>query len=177
MNLTDYIEYFKQVAKSNKALAHEVDGIVSFRRLDIQEALSAMKDGIKHMCMFLEMPKYGARDNESDNPRKLIKGSFLVVQPVTKGDHEDFVLKMEECGDVCEQILAKIRNDLKKYTLNKSHTFKLAGFNLDSVEIDEAGPVYGNCYGYIFSFTINVKWRNNLVLNNSEWYNDTAFTI
>lgn len=177
MNLSEYIDYFKQAAKSNKSIAHEVGGKKSFRKLDIQEALTDLKSGIKHMSLFIEVPKSLGRDNLSDNPRKIQRGSFIVVQPVKKGDHEDLVLRMEECEAVCEQLIAKIRNDLKKYSLNKSHPYVLTGFDLDSIEMDEAGPIYGNCYGYSVSFNIAGKWRNNLTLVNSEWFNDTVFAI
>lgn len=177
MTLSSYIEYFKQAAKSNKAIAHEVDGKKTFRRLDIQEALSGIREGLKSINMFLEVPRVNGRDNLSDNPKKIQKGSFFIVQPVKAGDHEDLVTKMEECELVCEQMIAKMRNDLKKYNLNKSHSAIIAGFDLDSIEIDEAGPIYGNCFGYSVSFTFTTKWTNNLVLNNSQWFNDTAFTI
>jgi len=177
MKLKDYVTYFKNLAISNKKIAHNLNGKKTFRRIDIEEVLTGLKQDVDGLSLFLENPEIKPYDALSDNPRQIYEGALLIMNSVEKGDFEEQENVLSESLEVCEQILAKIKNDVKACSMDASHPHKIHGFDFNSVRINKIGPVFGVFYGWRMTFSLNQTFNDKLVLKNTDWYNDTKFTI
>lgn len=177
MNVTDYINYFRDAAISNKLIGHTLNGKESFHRFDFEQVLGKVKSNFVGVNLIIEPPTYRASDALSDNPRKNLNGAFLIVKTAKKGDDADEVNSITITESIAWQLVAKMRNDVKKYNLDKSHPNKLTGLDLNSINMEDVGPIYGNSFGWRVNFIMNQSFTNNLVLNDADWYNDTKFSI
>lgn len=178
MNFSEYVAYFENAARNNRAISHLVNGRKSFRRIDIEEVITGLKSDLDAgINLFLESPEIRAYDGLSDNPRKLITGAILVMRNSEKGDFEDQIKALNDTMEVCEQLLAKIYNDARESLQNKNHPWKLRGFDPNSVSFEKVGPVFGYYYGWRMQFTINQLFPNRLILNNDDWYTEEKSSI
>jgi hypothetical protein len=178
MTIKDFVDYFENVAKGNKIISHATpQDRVAFKRIDIEDVINGIRSDLEGVSMYLESPEIKPADALSDNPRKLFKGAFLIMKPVDVSDVDQILEALDICQTVCDQILAKILNDLKKHKINSLHPFKIKGFNVGSVDMQKVGPIFGNSYGYRFTFTLDQTFTSNLILDQADWYSDTPFKI
>ena len=97
MKYGEYNKYFEDAARSNKQLKHLfTPERKTFRRMDIEEALTAQKVDLDDISMILEPLEIRGRDLLSDNPRKMIRGAFYIVKPCPKNDFDKLAEVMEE---------------------------------------------------------------------------------
>ena len=176
MTFLDYIEYFRVAATNNKILAH-TEAHKAFYEIDIEDILNAMKLDDNNMAMLIECPEYRTNDGKSDNLRKMTTGAFVIVQEVEKGNITDRGIKLNETYVVAEQILAKMINDQKKYSINKAHPYVIKDFDPNTVYMQKVGPILSNHFGWRVEFTINDQFTNNLQLDQNNWNNETLFNI
>jgi hypothetical protein len=177
MTLNQYIAYFEGVAVSNKIIGHTHNGDVKFRRIDIEEVLGDLKTNMSGLSMFLENPELRVVDGRSDNYRQEWQGAFLILNKIKPGDINAQISVLNQTLTVCEQILAKIKNDAAKESMQANYAWPIKGFDFNSVRINKVGPVFTTWYGWRLTFTLNQTFNNGLILQNNEWYNDTKFTI
>jgi hypothetical protein len=175
MTFSEYETYFLNGAISNKTIAHNPPGKISFRSVDIEQLLSDVKSSTEGMSLFLEAPEIKGSDSGSDNPRKLYNCAFSILEENTKkGDFDETRSIMDRTMLVAEQFIARIHNDFRKHKIDPNHPNKIKGFDLNSVSINKVGPIMNNQYGWRVTFTLNQLWPNRVWLNNNDWTNDTA---
>lgn len=178
MKFAEYIAYFQNAATSNKAIAHGSDGRKTFRRIDIEEVLTGLKADMNgQICMFLENPEIRTLDALSDNQRKLMTGAFLILQQADKIDIGKQETALDQCLEVSEQVLSKMMNDARKSLQDKTHPWKLKGFDPNTVSMEKVGPVFGYFYGWRVQFTLNQPFPGIKALDESKWFDDTKWNI
>jgi hypothetical protein len=178
MKPSEIEEYFRQAAISHKVLAHESSADrKTFRRYNIKEILEDTRTNLKGISLVLEAPRKRGEDMLSDNKRKKIQLAFLVIKHVEKGDYEAETLALDETEEISEQIIAKIINDVRKYQENRSHPWKLKGFDPNSIRQMEVRNLFDGWLGWRTELELNQTFENNLVLKDEDWSNDTAWTF
>lgn len=175
MTSKEWEKYFENGARSNRILSHEdPPGRKTFIRINIDEALNAMRNDLDDICLVLENFEVQGSDALSDNPRKLITGGFWVIKPVAQGDYDAETEALEECEAVIEQMIAKFRNDAKKTKASSAHPHRIQAVGLNT-RMNKVTNVFGNWHGYRCEVVFNQTFRNNLVLKNEEWKDDTVY--
>jgi len=177
MKFVDYIDYFRNAAINHKQLLHDTNGKVSFYRMDIEELLSGLRTNLKSISLIIESPEKRTQDLLSDNPRKVITGAFLVIGPVKKNDFNDEVSVLDKTEAITEDILSKIKNDCSKYRRDSSWPRVIKGFDPSTIRSQKVGPLFNNFYGWRTEIQINQTYSNNLILDESNWNNETKFSI
>lgn len=178
MKIKEYVDYWEKAARSNKRIAHNPENNVNrFRRMNVDEILTDQNTDLKEKTMILENPEFRLFDALSDNPRKMITGGLLVIAEYEKGNFDDEIEKLAEMEIVAEQMLAKVRNDAKKYNINPKYPFKIKGIDLNSIRVNKVSNLFGYWTGWRIEFTFNQTFDNQLILKNEDWTDDTAFAI
>lgn len=178
MTTAEYVNYFKEAAKSNKVLKHlETPNRITFCKMNIDEILTLLKTDLVGTSMVLENFQKRGQDLLSDNKRKIITGAFLIIKYVESGNFDAEIAALDETEAVAEQILAKITNDNIKFRHSKNHPWKIKGFDPNSVRQNVVVNLFDGWFGWRTEFSIDQTFRNNLQLVNDEWLNDTKFTL
>lgn len=178
MKFKEYIEYWEQAARSNKAISHNPStGKISFKRMNIDDVWNSVKLDLKDKVMIVENPEIRTYDGGSDNYRKMMSGGVLFIEEVKLGDVNDELNKLDALETITEQFAAKIVNDVRKFKQNQNHTWKIKGLDLNTIALNKVGPLFGNWHGWRLTFTFNQTFADRLFLKNEEWINDTAFSI
>lgn len=173
MKYSDYIAYFKTAAVNNKVLAHVENTHHTFYEIDMEDLINGLKMKNKFMSMFVESPETRVYDEKSDNLRKIRIGAFAIMQEAKIGDRASRENVLDDTEEVAEQIVSKMLNDTRG-SRRKNYTPR---FNLDiaSVRFFKVGPILTNLYGWRVEFTLNDPIKNNLMLDESKWNNETLF--
>jgi hypothetical protein len=178
MRHSEYIAYFEEVAKSNKLLNHlATPDRKTFRSMHIDEILNDANTDLIEISLICEHYNIRTRDLLSDNPSKIITGAYLVIKQYEKGNTSSYDEILDETLIVADQILAKIKNDNKKFIQDKSHPWKLKGFDQNSARHSPVSNLFDFWGGWRVQFEIELSHLNNLVLKDEDWNNDTRFSI
>ena len=100
MRHSDYITFFKDIATDHPDILHS-DQEMHFARVvlnrdpligstnQLSEFLNNLGNDLRYPCMILIAYKGDFADNRSDNKRKRIDGSFVIMDRLEKsGDHD-----------------------------------------------------------------------------------------
>ncbi len=174
--LKDYVSYWEAAANSNKILRHKrPEERIAFKRIDIEEVLAGIKADIKDIFLCLESPEVIPGDLKSDNIRAVFDGGLMVLHKADPGNHDSKIDALDVSLSVCFQLMAKVKNDVMRYRLNKAHPFKLGDFDFARVRFNKVGPVFTSFYGYRITFSFNQKYPNGGQLNDNDWFDDKNY--
>lgn len=179
MKFLELRKYWEDAARSNRMLRHEsAKGYSAFKVMDIEEIVTGLSLDMSGMVLIMENPEIRPQDSLSDNPRKNIKGAVLVVQQFEKGNFPDRDKKIDECETVCEQLMAKLFNDYRKYKDSRNHPYRIEAFDLNSIGMQKVGNLFGGYWiGWRMEYAINNTFANGLILKDEDWYHDKAWTL
>lgn len=175
MRFSEYINYFKAAAISNKAIGH-TDDTKRFRSITIDELLNDQKSNLVDTAMYVLPPQILTQDGGSDNPRKIFVGEVLILKMANPRNNQSIADILDDTEAIAEQIIAKMKNDRVAHLHNKNYQWKLKDLDIPSIRMTVNGPLMGSWHGWGIEFKINQLWPNRMTLNNEDWLNDTLFT-
>lgn len=146
MNLSEYIQFFKDFAKTDPDLLH-VDGAnEAVFSLEYSEAVTLLSNITDRMVLLI--PPYGkhVRHNNALGNIWLKEGVIFAVGYAPVYDHQGRI----HIQNKAEEILDR----LYRHMFQKRNTGELYGFDPTDWESDSIGPVGENHYGYFAEFAI-----------------------
>lgn len=146
MNLSEYIQFFKDFAKTDPDLLH-VDGAnEAVFSLEYSEAVTLLSNITDRMVLLV--PPYGkhVRHNNAIGNIWLKEGVIFAVGYATVYDHQGRI----HIQNKAEEILDR----LYRHMFHKRNTGELYGFDPTDWESDSIGPIGENHYGYFAEFAI-----------------------
>jgi hypothetical protein len=146
VNFTDYSDYFEGLATKLRDVAHTPDN-PKFARFNIEEILAGMAHGLDPTtpCLLLESFE-GRLTEEGDNVMDTQDAAFLIMQHC---ELEDFAAQnaiIDLAKRIGFKVVAKLRHDARKGEGIKH-------FDRNSVGYEKVGPIFGECFGYRFTFS------------------------
>ncbi|RYE90580.1 MAG: hypothetical protein EOO37_02630 [Cytophagaceae bacterium] len=146
MNFTDYSNYFELLATKLIDVAHTPDN-PKFARFNIEEILAGLAHGLdpETPCLLLESFE-GRLSEEGDNVIDTQDAAFLIIQSCELeafAAQNDIIDRAKQIGF---KVIAKLRHDARAGE-------GLKYFERNSVGYEKVGPIFGNCYGYRFTFS------------------------
>lgn len=163
MDFNEYIDYFETKAGRNHAIAHNAETHKAFAQLDFEEAVSAVKTGLKYPCMILETPDMGLSD-AGDNPRNIAMSSFYILKNISANASVlDMRALRQLTYSISKQVVQAMRNDRRNRVLTQLDAGSFKWF--------KAGPMLDNAYGWEVQFTLNEPIS--LELDESDWDDET----
>lgn len=146
MNLSEYIQFFKDFAKTDPDLLHD-DGVSeAVFCLEYSEAVTLLRNITDRMVLLI--PPYGKhiRHNNAMGNVWLKEGVIFAVGYAPIDDLQARI----DIQNKAEQILDR----LYRYMFHKRNSGDLYGFDPTDWESDSIGPVGENHYGYFAEFAI-----------------------
>ncbi|MGI4865451.1 MAG: hypothetical protein ACRYFZ_16125 [Janthinobacterium lividum] len=146
MNFTDYSDYFEGLATKLRDVAHTPDA-PKFARFNIEEILAGLAHGLDPTtpCLLLESFE-GRLSEEGDNVMDTQDAAFLIMQHC---ELEDFAAQnaiIDLAKRIGFKVISKMRHDARAGT-------GLQHFDRNSVGYEKVGPIFGQCFGYRFTFS------------------------
>ncbi len=139
----DFYNLFEEIAIKNKALAHTVDGNITFFKTpdEVPE-----KDLADRFYMALLQPEYEYVDRESDNLIERFRGAFIIFKPVHRESYSSELNATSECRNIARQIMAYLKVKRLAKAFNE--------FSIGNTKGTPIGPILENCFGVSYTFTI-----------------------
>lgn len=159
MKHTEYVEFFRDIARTHPDLLHS-DSAMHFGRLvitrdplmgsqhQINEFLHNNGSKLKYPCLLLVAFRGDYADNRSDNKRKRMDGSFILLDKVREGDHdgeEDVYNRMETLGEEIASICIDHFDDNPEQGI----------FDVNVMENEKIAKVANDKFGVKFYFGID----------------------
>lgn len=159
-----YYQYFHDIALHLAPLNLLKSTLHSKQFYEFSETFKGTN--LNYPALILVPPRNGILDNLSDNIRKTFVGEVWVLDTVKKEDIADRHTKLTNCEIIIEQIIAKLKDDHKNYSLSTNRPIQDTDYNRWVYE--QLGPQQNdNLYGYSFEFQFNNA--HNLNINTSLW--------
>lgn len=161
-NVTEYIDYFRQMAVSHKDLLHDPSsetgdgpaGSMHFMKISEQEVLSALNTAVGSPFMTIELYQTDG-GGESQNPKLKPSGAFMIMDTPADGSFPAQEACYEKTERIMFDILKKIWQDHFAPGIDECQApFK--DFDFSKLSITPEGPAFSNQYGYrvIFEFEL-----------------------
>ena len=146
MEFSAYSAYFEDLATRLRDVAHTPE-TPKFCRFNIEEILANLAHGIDPStpCLLLESFE-GRLTEEGDSVIDNQDAAFLLMQSC---ELEDFAAQnaiIDQAKKIGLKVIARLRHDARAGT-------GLLHFDRNSVAYEKAGPIFGNCFGYRFTFS------------------------
>lgn len=156
MQVSNYIEYFRQIAIKNKTIAHNPDaeskngpkGECAFTVFNMDAVARSLRTAMKPTpCLHLHI-----YDNLFNGKAPALKSNFsagfLITRKVKMNNNQDEIAAYAECEKVVYEILAAMQHD---YTEDGS-CGALGAVDLSRVKITATGPLWDNRFGWWVEF-------------------------
>ncbi|MGI4870451.1 MAG: hypothetical protein ACRYFX_04645 [Janthinobacterium lividum] len=146
MTFTAYSNYFEDLATRLRDVAH-TPAAPKFCRFNIEEILAGLAHGIDPStpCLLLESFE-GRLSEEGDNVMDNQDGAFLIMKYCALEDFAAQNAIIDQAKSIGLKIVARLRHDARQ-------GLGLLHFDRNSVGYEKVGPVFGDCYGYRFTFS------------------------
>lgn len=164
MNLTAIVDYFDNLCRKNKLVAHS-DNDKHFFQINILDIMQGNVKGLKYPAVLLEVPEGGYQGDTLDNTLyvKTIALSFVTYVEMT--DVAAQVNAYEAMEVIGRQFMSRIAKDYK----NKS-TIKV--FRHNQVRCYKLSGVMDSCYGWRFEIPIGEIAKEMQVYTANDWLTD-----
>ena len=163
MDFAPYSEYFENLARRLKDIGHTPEQ-PKFCRFNIEEVLDGLATDLdlSTPVLLLESFEGHLNDNGGDQVFDGQDAAFLIMQDC---DLTDFVAQnaiIDLAKRIGLKIIARLRKDARQRLPGA-----LPVFDLNKVNYQKVGPVFGNAYGYRFTF----GWDEpiSVVVNEADW--------
>ena len=146
MDFTAYSNYFEGLATQLRDVAHTA-AAPKFCRFNIEEVLAGLAHGIDPAtpCLLLEAFE-GRLSEEGDNVMDNQDAAFLILRQCELEDFASQNAIIDESKRIGLKVIARLRHDARAGE-------GLQHFDRNSVGYEKVGPVFGNCFGYRFTFS------------------------
>jgi len=125
IKFTDIVKYFEGIARKNKQILHS-DTEKHFFRLELDELLVGLKSVVNYPALNLEAYDYDLLDANSDNVIKQRHLAFSVFDHLENTDDFDRMHEIwDQCENICDDIISKIKNDKRDITIGVVKDFDL----------------------------------------------------
>lgn len=145
MDNNEAYEYFGQLATNYVPISHTTQK-PRFGRFDLDEMNTKLREGIDvtNFCLLMETPTGGLEDNGGDGYFDNQDLAFWIVKQVPLNNYKQERDTLHEARQHGTQLVLKCWREMPGADR----------IDLSKVEYDKVGPVFGNCYGYRFSFML-----------------------
>jgi hypothetical protein len=167
--MKDYFDYFELLATENKNIAHSPTHF-RFAIMSVEEALEAssnIMDVSESHAMLLETPEGNFDGSKGSNMHLQHQGAFWIFSHAAKSDFAKQREVTISSFAIGQQILARIQHDFEQNWEIPSLITFIRNFDFRTIHFTKIGPVFDNCHGYRFEFSINNP--TDLVLDPSKW--------
>jgi hypothetical protein len=154
------IAYFDKLAKANRLIAHDQDGVPSFFEIEDPEELSSFDDALRNATgstvMLIIAGEGELNDNGSANYTDGLEYQIYVLQKL----HDDTTPSeiRAVCKDAIKAIIFRTRKDA---SASKIVPGKFITFPVNNLPLRKVGPMNLHWYGYtaMLSFTCPFGWK------------------
>lgn len=161
--VSDYLNYFRQLAVSHKDLQHNPEsetgdgpaGSMHFTKISALEVLSALPTAIGFPCMTLELYETETQSQIVSDIKLLTKGSFMIIDNPGSKSFLSEQICFEKTEKIILEILQKIWQDHYGSGVDECQApFKF--FEFDKIEITPVSKVFSGQSGYrvVFDFEL-----------------------
>ena len=157
MNNQEQKAYFEQLATQYRPIGHTRDA-PRFCRYNMDEVVTGLRQNLdlSQYCLLLEAPTGTLENNQGDGNFDNQEIAFMVIRMVEERNFDEEEQVLSESRRMGVQLLARIIEQ-----------GEFADLDLDSIEYDKIGPVFGNCFGY--RYTITAVSEISLATDPAEW--------
>ncbi|MBF9239480.1 hypothetical protein I2I05_18955 [Hymenobacter sp. BT683] len=128
--LPDFIDYFRQLAGANRALAG------SFVHGSAGRIISGSRSGMTYPCLWLETPTLGFSEKDGTAPLGRRQCAFVVLQDVPSDDYDAQDAGWAASEQIALDVLSRMVRDRKKrkfsFTLNERPLEPIATLTVDN---------------------------------------------
>ena len=171
MTVTEYIDYFEQIAENLLDISHNPTGPVRFAVVDIDEVLTGIKTVLKWVdkpALILVNFSGSLEHRPGAKIRDSKKAQFLIVQAAIRGeDYQEIKEILDSTRETGFKVLSKIYNDREEYELGNFCDSFIKEFYLSTVKYFKVGPKFDNCYGWLFE--LEIEDETELLFNPLDW--------
>jgi len=171
MNYIHQKNYWKRAAEHHKLIAHTTTN-THFGMYEPIMVTLPLKD-MEYPCLLFEKPVEKLQDGGSDNIRNDAAGGILILQKASKSDAVDIQDAFDNTYAIACDMRSKMLNDRKKANQDgvTAPESMLKHLNLNTVIMQEVGPVFDSLFGWRIDYTFNSP--EDLELNENNWLPDT----
>ncbi|MCK6611538.1 MAG: hypothetical protein L6Q78_10920 [Bacteroidia bacterium] len=159
----DYVAYFKSKAEKNIDIAHVDETHESFRAINMDDLINGLNQPQVFPCMLLEKSSGSFRGLNFGNIIQRPDCAFAILFQV---EDENYTQEEDAYNDAFEigmEIISKMAEDHEANSNTIARLFEPE----NGIQYDNVGPVYDNCYGVRFQFSLSKSIR--LKSNPSKW--------
>ena len=164
MNVTAYIDYFRQMAIAHKDLQHKVAGetgdappeTVHFARWSADELISGRRSKVAYPALLLEMFEITTHSEMMLDVANKYNGAFSIAASALIGNHTSEVDAFTSAERIMTEMLQRIWADHYAPTRERCETpFEI--FNFHNLNIIPFGPILNNEFGFRCEFAFMFK--------------------
>ena len=163
MTENEFVNYFREIATQLKAIDHEPSSErIRFARME--EVLNRVRaDLMFEPGMVIKNESGTVSGLGSNNLLEYHQCAFMILRKCDNEDYAAYQAAFEECFTIGRKILAKMLQD------KRANVGIMRALDLKSTNWQKIGPVYENCYGYEFMFSLNQKAGCDYLYNENDW--------
>lgn len=151
LSFSQYRDYFKSIADGLIALNPDNNTAKTHFYVFPNQFIG---NKLKYPAMILIPPKVKPFDRLSDNRMKVMSGEIWVVKAIKKGDITSELADYDECEEIIEEIISKIKEDQLNYSLLSDRPIQV--MDMEQAEYQQISEVNGdNAGGYALTFVIS----------------------
>lgn len=160
--ISDYINYFEDIARQHKDIAH-TDIEKHFFRMESAEIVNGLTSDVNWPIMVLEAYDISYRSKNTNNILKSHNGAFMILmKPDSEQDFDSIHEIWEKCEIIGSDIITRIYND--RFSVQEP----VVRFDMNSVEAHPVATDIEGSYGYRFTFSmIN---RQDHIVDTDKWF-------
>lgn len=160
--VSDYINYFRNLAISHKDLQHNPDsetgdgpiGSMHFTKISGQQVLTALRTGIGFPLLCLELYETELKAESVADIKLLPQGAFMIVDNPKSSSAADNQLCYENSERILFDLLKQIWQDHYGENANCDTPFKSFSFNNNNIQVVTNAFSGQHGYRYIFDFEL-----------------------
>lgn len=163
MTELEFVSYFEQVATKLKAIGHdEPNGSIRFARME--EVLNKIRSDLEFVPgMVIKNESGSVQGLGKGNLVELHRCAFMILQHCPNDDYTVYQQAFNDSFEIGRKILGKMAKDKTDCIGIMLH------LDLNSISWQKIGPVYDNCYGYEFTFSITEKASCAYLYYENDW--------
>jgi hypothetical protein len=162
-NVSDYIDYFRQLAVHHHLLLHNpagetgdaAPGSIHFARWTADEILTGLRSKVSFPALMLELYETNTNFQTELDVRNKYSGAFSIVASALPGDFTSEVAAFQLAEQIMTDILQQIWND--HYGLGASRCSTPFEYWNPEYSITFFGPILNNEFGYRCEFTFDFR--------------------
>ncbi|MGB0521431.1 MAG: hypothetical protein ACPGJS_00655 [Flammeovirgaceae bacterium] len=163
MTELEFVSYFEDVAIMLKDICHDpTNHIIRFARME--EVLNKIRSELEFVPgMVIKNEAGSIQGLGKGNLTEMHRCSFMILQQCANDDYTVYQQAFHETFVIGRKVLAKMTKDKIECV------GIMLNLDLNSITWQKIGPVYDNCYGYEFHFSLTEKAGCAYTYNENDW--------